>query len=150
MACHQPLHKKQFNKSSLLCQSYKAGRKLEVTFFQLSYVLWLWFLRQSLPILKESGPPAVLLTNMAKKSRSTQAVSIFYESSWVLPRGCPCHSHLKQDRKHTLHTCSTTRKGHRLPSPAGHWLTCTQTVHVLYGSLWSDWESVSLGDMIKF
>lgn len=70
---------------------------------------------------------------MAKKSRSTQAVSIFYESSWVLPRGCPCHSHLK-DRKHTLHTCSTTRKGHRLPSPAGHWLT---------GSLWSHWESVT-------
>lgn len=62
---------------------------------------------QSLPILKESGPPAVLLTNMAKKSRSTQAVSIFYESSWVLPRGCPCHSHLQQDTTYTLHTCST-------------------------------------------
>ena len=49
----------------------------------------------TLPILKESGPPEVLLTHMAKKSRSAQAVSIFYDSSWVLPRGCPCHSHLK-------------------------------------------------------
>lgn len=48
---------------------------------------------KDLPILKE--PPAVLLTHMAKKSRSAQTVSIFYDSSWVLPRGCPCHSHLK-------------------------------------------------------
>lgn len=133
---------KHFNKSSPLCQSCKASRKLQAAFFQLSCVLELW----SLPILKESGPPAVLLTNMAKKSRSTQAVSIFYESSWVLPWGCPCHSHLKQDRKHTLHTCSTSWKGHRVPGPAGHWFTCTQTIHVS-GSLW---ESVPLGDMSKF
>lgn len=50
-------------------------------------------LTKDLPILKE--PPAVLLTHMAKKSRSAQAGSIFYDSSWVLPRGCPCHSHLQ-------------------------------------------------------
>lgn len=78
----------------------------QLTLSQPSHVLQV-FSWQSLPILKESGPPAVLLTNMAKKSRSTQAVSIFYESSWVLPRGCPCHSHLQQDTTYTLHTCST-------------------------------------------
>lgn len=126
---------KHFNKSSLLCQSYKAGRKLQVAFFQLLYVLQLCLYGQSLPILKESGPPAVLLTNMAKKSRSTQAVSIFYESSWVLPRGCPCHSHLKQGRQHTLHTSSykleSVPRRDRLQSPAGDWLTCTWTVLVL-------------------
>lgn len=58
--------------------------------------LWIiGILFYNLPILKESGPPEVLLAHMAKKSRSTQAVSIFYDSSWVLPRVCPCHSHLK-------------------------------------------------------
>lgn len=57
---------------------------------------------QSSPILKESRPLAVLLTNMAKKSRSTQVVCIFYESSWVLPRGCPCLSHLNQDKTQTF------------------------------------------------
>lgn len=107
LAWHQPLHENISTNLHCCVKAIQPGRKLRVTFFffpQPSYVLLLWLLRQSLPSLKESGPPAVLLTNMAKKSRSTQAVSIFYESSWVLPRGCPCHSHLKQDRKHTLHT----------------------------------------------
>lgn len=56
----------------------------------------------TLPILKESGPQEVLLTHMAKKSRSAQAVSIFYDSSWVLPRVCPCHSHLKTPYRVTM------------------------------------------------
>lgn len=68
----------------------------------------------NLPILKESGPPEVLLTHMAKKSRSAQAVSIFYDSSWVLPRGCPCHSHLKNiyrgHRDHTSYTSTNIKR----------------------------------------
>lgn len=139
---------KHFNKSSLLYRSYKAGRKLQVAFLQPSYMLQLWVLRQSLPILKESGPPAVLLTNMAKKSRSTQAVSIFYESSWVLPRGCPCHSHLKQDRK--FHASDMFHQQERAQAPKTRRMLVNlptySTVHVLSGSLWSHWESVSLGD----
>lgn len=47
------------------------------------------------PILKESGPAEVHLTHMAKRNRGAQAASIFYDSSWVLPRGSPCHSHLE-------------------------------------------------------
>lgn len=89
-----------------------AGRKLQVDFAmatQRAFVSHLGGVKdlrvvlvQSSPILKESRPPAVLLTIMAEKSRSTQVVSIFYESSWVLPRGCPCLSHLKQDTTQTF------------------------------------------------
>ena len=76
-------------------RSMCVGREVFFFSFFFHYYKTVELCWKKLPILKESGPPEVLLTHMAKKSRSAQAVSIFYDSSWVLPRGCPCHSHLK-------------------------------------------------------
>lgn len=109
-------------------------------------------LSYNLPILKESGPPEVLLTHMAKKSRSAQAVSIFYDSSWVLPRGCPCHSHLKniQRRAHHLYI-SQHQEGHiqakavqDTVKPADIQSSISHSLSVAFSiSLVACWESVS-------
>ena len=46
---------------------------------------------------------------MAKKSRGAQVGTMFYDSSWVLPRGCPYHSHLRGGDRHNLGYTSATR-----------------------------------------
>lgn len=86
----------------------------------------------NLPIRKESGPPEVLLTHMAKKSRSAQAVSIFYDSSWVLPRGCPCHSHLKNIQRRPFIHEPTSRGTDREAAAIEY---TDKTVHQLSPSL---------------
>lgn len=105
--------------------------------------------KNNVPILKESGPPEVLLTHMAKKSRSAQTVSIFYDSSWVLPRGCPCHSHLKKQTESTPFVQQPTWRGtHTNQSCAAQRGSCRHALHPASCSLSvflpPCWESASV------